>query len=57
MNVLIVEDDLLQRKSLKNMIQKIDKDINIYESVDKDEALVITSKNNIDVFLCGYLFK
>lgn len=50
MNVLIVEDDLLQRKSLKNMIQKIDKDINIYESVDKDEALVITSKNNIDVF-------
>ena len=50
MNVLIVEDDRLQRESLKKMIQQIDKGINIYESVDKDEALEITSKNNIDIF-------
>lgn len=50
MNVLIVEDDLIQRKSLKMMIEQIDKDINIYESVDKDEALEITHRNNIDVF-------
>jgi len=50
MNVLIVEDDRIQRKSLKKMIQQIDKGINIYESVDKDEALEITIKDNIDIF-------
>ena len=31
MNVLIVEDDRLQRKSLKKMLQQIDENINIYE--------------------------
>ncbi|WP_246599450.1 LytR/AlgR family response regulator transcription factor [Clostridium lacusfryxellense] len=50
MNVLIVEDDRLQRESLKNMLQQLDQNIEIYESIDKDEALVIASKNNIDVF-------
>ena len=50
MNVLIVEDDRLQRESLKKMLQQLDKSINIYESIDKDEALEITSKINIDVF-------
>jgi DNA-binding LytR/AlgR family response regulator len=50
MNVLIVEDDRLQRESLKKMLQQLDENINIFESIDKDEALEITSKNNIDVF-------
>ncbi|MBU3160680.1 LytTR family DNA-binding domain-containing protein [Clostridium frigoris] len=50
MNVLIVEDDMLQRKSLKKMIHQIDKGINIYESCDKDEALEITNIYSIDVF-------
>ena len=50
MKVLIVEDDKIQRKSLKKTIQQIDKDINIYEAEDKDEALEITNKNNIDIF-------
>ena len=50
MNVLIVEDDKIQRESLKKMVQEIDKNINIYESEDKDQALEITSKNNIDIF-------
>ncbi|MCB2308700.1 LytTR family DNA-binding domain-containing protein [Clostridium estertheticum] len=50
MNVLIVEDDMLQRKSLRKMIQQIDKGINVYEAVDKDEALEITSIYSIDVF-------
>ncbi|WP_309244958.1 LytR/AlgR family response regulator transcription factor [Clostridium tagluense] len=50
MNVLIVEDDELQRKSLKKMVQQIDKSINIYECEDKDEALDITNVNNIDIF-------
>lgn len=50
MNVLIVEDDKIQRKSLKEMVQQIDKTINIYECEDKDEALEITIMNNIDIF-------
>ena len=50
MNVLIAEDDIIQRKSLKKTLQQIDKDINIYECEDKDEALEITSKNDIDIF-------
>jgi DNA-binding LytR/AlgR family response regulator len=50
MNVLIVEDDKIQRKSLKKTIQQLDKDINIYEAEDKDEALGIISKNNMDIF-------
>jgi len=50
MNVLIVEDDKLQRISLKKMVQEIDKTINIYECEDKDEALEITCMNNIDIF-------
>ncbi|MFT5874726.1 MAG: DNA-binding LytR/AlgR family response regulator [Clostridium sp.] len=50
MNVLIVEDDKIQRECLKKMVQQIDKNINIYESEDKDKALEITIKNNIDIF-------
>lgn len=50
MNVLIVEDDKLQRLSLNNMVQKIDKNINIYECEDKDEGLKIASLNNINIF-------
>jgi len=50
MNVLIIEDDKLQRENLKKMIQQIDNNISTYEASDKDEALEIASKNNIDVF-------
>lgn len=50
MNVLIVEDDVLQRTSLKKMVQQIDTTINIYECEDKDEALEITNMTNIDIF-------
>ena len=50
MNVLIVEDDKIQRKSLNKMVRQIDKNINIYEAEDKDRALEITNKNNIDIF-------
>jgi DNA-binding LytR/AlgR family response regulator len=50
MKVLIVEDDEIQRESLKKTIQQIDKDINIYEAEDKDEALEIANNNNIDIF-------
>ena len=57
MNVLIVEDDEIQRKSLKNTIQQIDKDINIYESDNRDEALEITIKYNIDIFYIDICLK
>ncbi|WP_318011125.1 LytTR family DNA-binding domain-containing protein [Clostridium sp. FP2] len=57
MNVLIVEDNKIQRKSLKKTIQQIDKDINIYESEDKDEALEITNDNNIDIFYIDITLK
>ena len=57
MNVLIVEDDKIQRKSLKKMLQQIGEDINIYEAEDKDEALEITSKNNIDIFYIDIYLK
>jgi len=49
-NVLIVEDDEMQRISLKKMLEQLDKDINIYECEDKDDALEISNKNNIDIF-------
>jgi DNA-binding LytR/AlgR family response regulator len=50
MNILIVEDDKIQRQNLKKMIQGIDKRLTIYEAEDKDEALKISSDNSIDVF-------
>ncbi|MCB2295584.1 LytTR family DNA-binding domain-containing protein [Clostridium algoriphilum] len=50
MNVLLAEDDEIQRKNLKNTIQQIDKYINIYECEDREEALRITINNKIDIF-------
>lgn len=50
MNILIVEDDKLQRKNLKEMIQEIDKNLTVYEAEDKDEALKISTHNNIGIF-------
>lgn len=50
MNVIIVEDDKIQSENLKKMIQQIDKDINIYESEDMDDALGIATAYNIDIF-------
>jgi DNA-binding LytR/AlgR family response regulator len=50
MNILIVEDDKIQRKNLKKMIQEIDKNLFIYEAQEKDEALKISNDNTIDIF-------
>jgi DNA-binding LytR/AlgR family response regulator len=49
-NILIVEDDNIQSKNLKKMIQEIDKSLTIYEADDKDEALKISNDNTIDIF-------
>ncbi len=50
MNVLIAEDDKIQRTSLKKTLQQIDSHINIYESEEKEEALKIISNTDIDIF-------
>ena len=50
MNILIVEDDKLQRNNLKKMIQEIDESLTIYEAEDKDEALKISRDNTIGIF-------
>lgn len=57
MNALIVEDNKIQRESLKKTLQQIDKDINVYEAEDKDEALEITSRNNVDIFYIDIALK
>lgn len=50
MNILIVEDDNIQRKNLKKMIQDICMDLTIYEAASKDEALKILNDIIIDIF-------
>lgn len=57
MNMLIVEDDKLQRENLKQMIQEIDKSLTIYEAEDKDEALKISMDNNIAIFYIDVALK
>lgn len=57
MNILIAEDDKLQRENLKKMIQEIDKNSTIYEAEDKDEALKISIDNNIAIFYIDIILK
>jgi DNA-binding LytR/AlgR family response regulator len=57
MNILIVEDDNIQRENLKKMLQGIDKNLKIYEAEDKDEALKILNYKTIDVFYIDIFLK
>lgn len=57
MNILIVEDDRIQRENLKKMIMAIDKNLIIYEAEDKDEALSISRHNNINIFYIDIVLK
>ncbi|WP_017414617.1 LytR/AlgR family response regulator transcription factor [Clostridium tunisiense] len=50
MNILIVEDDKLQRENLKRILQEISRDLKIYEAEDKEGALIIGGKVLIDLF-------
>ncbi|MBX4266136.1 LytR/AlgR family response regulator transcription factor [Clostridium estertheticum] len=50
MNMLIAEDDRIQRENLKKIISEIDKSLTIYEAEDKDEALKISTESIIDIF-------
>lgn len=57
MNILLVEDDSIQRENSKKMIQEIDKSLTIYEAEDKDEALKISTDNNISIFYIDVALK
>jgi DNA-binding LytR/AlgR family response regulator len=50
MNILIVEDDTIQREYLKKILQEVDKDIVIYEAEGKADALKIAQKMTIELF-------
>jgi DNA-binding LytR/AlgR family response regulator len=56
-NILIVEDDAMQRKNLKEMLQLIDEQFQIYEAEDADEALEISKDVNIDLFFVDIFLK
>jgi len=57
MNVLIAEDDRIQRENLRKMIREIDTSLIIYEAEDKDEALKISRDNTIDIFYIDIVLK
>lgn len=50
MNILIVEDDVIQRQCLRKIIEGIRKNIVIYESDSKEGALEISKKVLIELF-------
>lgn len=49
-NVLVIEDCQIQRKSLINILLKTGLDLKIYESDNGNEALEISGKIDIDLF-------
>ena len=49
-NILIAEDDSIQRKNLIKMIYEADKTLKIYEAESKEEALKILQEVYIDFF-------
>lgn len=46
-NVLVVEDDLIQRQNLVKILQGVSKDLKIYEADSKDDALEIVKSTKI----------
>lgn len=56
-NILIVEDERLQRKNLRNILIEAYGDLNIYEAEDKKEALEICNRISIDVFFIDISLK
>ncbi|MBU3110236.1 LytR/AlgR family response regulator transcription factor [Clostridium lacusfryxellense] len=57
MNILIVEDDNIQRENFKKMMEGIDKNLIIYGAEDKDDALKISTDNEIDIFYIDILLR
>lgn len=56
-NILIVEDERLQRKNLRNILMEAYRDLNIYEAEDKKGALEICGRISIDVFFIDISLK
>lgn len=57
MNILIVEDDNIQRQNFTKMMQGIKQNLTIYEAEDKDDALKISNENIIDIFYIDIFLK
>lgn len=49
-NILILEDELIQRKILVELIQKVSKEYKIYQSDTVEEGLRIAQENEISLF-------
>lgn len=49
-NILVVEDDVIQRENLIKMIEEVDRSINIHEADSKEEALKILKEIKMDFF-------
>lgn len=49
-NILVVEDEEIQRKNFIKMIKEVDKNINVYEAEDEEGALQIAKDYNIEFF-------
>ncbi|MBC8059815.1 MAG: response regulator [Clostridiaceae bacterium] len=49
-NILIVEDDEIQRKNFINMIKELGNNYNIFEAENNESALVIAKTNDINLF-------
>ncbi|MDP4143490.1 MAG: LytTR family DNA-binding domain-containing protein [Bacillota bacterium] len=56
-NILVVEDDEIQRRTFIKMIKEVDKPINIFEAASKDEALAIALTNTIHIFFVDISLK
>ncbi|MFR8041411.1 MAG: LytR/AlgR family response regulator transcription factor [Clostridium butyricum] len=56
-NIMLVEDDYIQRESLKKMILSINNSLKIYEAESETQALEIIRNNNIDNFFIDIQLK
>lgn len=49
-NLLIVEDDEIQRRNLKLMLQELEEEFNFFEASNLKDAIIIMDDNKIDLF-------
>lgn len=49
-NILIVEDDVIQRENLKKLLSEIYTSLNLYEAESQEEAMKISKTVPIDIF-------
>ena len=56
-SIMIVEDDYIQRETLKKLILSINSSLNIYEAESESQALDLISKNHIDMFFIDIQLK